>query len=273
MKVKYAIWKPSLGVLLTIGLIVRRFSIINNRDDYIIQQGIKAYENSVQTSTALIGVGVAITIFLAVLEFFSYRKRVKKEMEIQQSVAEREQTLQQQAKQETSYLASDGVLNEEKLRKELKTKASQYSPIANTYLKPLWEQSVKMDEMQEKLSVLLAKNGADRLDDAEEMLVKAEQQMLQNLRKVLNYMEVCDSETTDGINKVKDSAIQCKAENQAIMQSSSDFLMAMTEYLNNQGNSENALESLNNYKNVLNNTLHNNNTQETTTVKETQLVF
>ncbi|MBQ1548011.1 MAG: hypothetical protein IIZ61_06415, partial [Lachnospiraceae bacterium] len=123
-------------------------------------------------------------------------------------------------------------------------------------LNVLYDQSVKMDMMQENLANLLKKNGAERLDDAEGVLNKAEQYLLQNIRKVLNYMEVCDNDTDEGVKKVKDSAVACRAENENVLKTTSDFLIAMTEYLNEEGTSD-GLSSLMEYKDILLNTLDN----------------
>ena len=83
--------------------------------------------------------------------------------------------------------------------------------------------------------------------NAKEVLGKAEQGLLKNIRKILNYMEVCDPENSVDRSRVAQKAEEYFLENREILNHSSDFLMAMTEYLNSQGAKEN-LQAMEDYK-------------------------
>ena len=243
------------GAFLMLSLIFKA-AVSFGYDDIVINLGIRGYHVLSGTALVLVILFLVLTVILGGTEVLRLSKERKEYAEEVVRRQEAQNNLRLEENKKGSYLDTSGQLVERLLRDQLKEGIKLKWRELEKDLNVLYDQSVKMDMMQENLANLLKKNGAERLDDAEGVLNKAEQYLLQNIRKVLNYMEVCDSDTDEGVKKVKDSAVACRAENENVLKTTSDFLIAMTEYLNEEGTSD-GLSSLMEYKDILLNTLDN----------------
>jgi hypothetical protein len=246
--------KKYLGVILgfvsTFVAIVARLNLALNEQEYIIVHGIQAYKNDINISTAAILVFGLFTCVMGIMLLVNSIK-AKKQIQEQQGrlAAEQEQAIEMHRKA-NSYLSASNTLVESVIRNHLQESYNGTWCRLRDALTPLYHQSEKMDELQTKLKSLITKNDASVLDDTEEVLEQAEQSLLKNIRKVMNYMDVCDPNEPDEVDKVYNSALECKNSNKVILDNVSDFLMALTEYLNNQG-SDDGLDVLNSYKDAL----------------------
>lgn len=111
------------------------------------------------------------------------------------------------------------------------------------------DQLILMNSYQERLSHLLANNNAGALSDAEGILEKVEQQILGNVRKILNYMEVLGVEDEDAIVGYLES---CEKDNERLLNSTKTFLISVTGYLNEQGeDSAKSLKMLEEFQAIL----------------------
>ena len=108
-----------------------------------------------------------------------------------------------------------------------------------------------MDEQQEKLSRLLKNNGADALSNTEEILDQVEQHMCQSVRKVINYMDVASPERQEDVKKVLEKLYACHADNQTQLQQVQEFLFALADFLNTQGDNDNSAQMLELYKSTI----------------------
>ena len=217
-----------------------------NQDNLVISYGIRMARMAVSLSFGACVVFFVLSVLLAFAVFVGDRK---KKAEMAEKFANAQGHQIEMERMNAAYLDSSGNLVEKLLRQQLNQKKAEWASL-DELISKVYGQSVKMDGFQEKLTKLLKVNGAERLNDSEEVLDKAEQYLLQNIRKVLNFMEACDSSTETGVNKVRDSLKACINDNDRILSNASDFLLAMTEYLNSQGASSD-INSLEEYKNIL----------------------
>ena len=233
---------------LAISLIVQ-ICLKVNQDNLVVSYGIRTARMAVNLSFWACVVFLALSVFLILSSFVGNRKEKEAIAEKYVDAQEKKRQLIEMDRMNAAYLDSSGNLVEKLLRQQLNQKKEEWGAL-DGLINKAFDQSIKMDGFQEKLSKLLKVNGAERLNDSEEVLDKAEQYLLQNIRKVLNFMEACDSSTETGVNKVRDSLKACINDNERILSNASDFLIAMTEYLNSQGESSD-INSLEEYKNIL----------------------
>ena len=72
--------------------------------------------------------------------------------------------------------------------------------------------------------------------------------MLFRSRKVLNYLDVADSDVEKDVRLVEEKLVVCHEEGQKQLQQVQEFLFALTEFLNKQGEDDNSMEMLDIYK-------------------------
>ena len=109
----------------------------------------------------------------------------------------------------------------------------------------------KMDKFQEKLKILLDTNGAEALRDTEEVLGKSEQHLLRNVRKLLNTMTILNPRDKSDIDTVDETAKMCIRDNEEILDKTREFLVAVTSFLNSQGEQKESVSEVEVYKQAL----------------------
>lgn len=110
-----------------------------------------------------------------------------------------------------------------------------------------------MNDYQARLDRLLQNNGADALSDTRDVLDQVEQYICKNVRKVLNYFEVLSETTSEAA--LTDAFDNCIEDNQTQLNQVQELLLALAEFLNNQGDNGNELASLELYKKTILNSL------------------
>lgn len=127
--------------------------------------------------------------------------------------------------------------------------------LTNTKIPALMSDILRqMDEMngyQAKLSRLLTNNGADYLEDTNGVLESVEQSILKKVRKILNCFVVYDSAKPDDIEKMQQLLDETKASNDAQLGNVKEFLFAITDFLNKQGDDNTGMEKLDIYKKTI----------------------
>ncbi|MBO6015386.1 MAG: hypothetical protein J6P60_02220, partial [Lachnospiraceae bacterium] len=109
----------------------------------------------------------------------------------------------------------------------------------------------QMDDYQERLSRLLKNNGADLLYDTEDVLDRVEQYICKNVRKVLNYMDVADPKLPEDVDMLHTKLDDCHEKNHDQLRQTQEFIFALTDFLNQQGDSENDVSMLEIYKKTI----------------------
>ncbi len=109
----------------------------------------------------------------------------------------------------------------------------------------------QMDDYQLRLKNLLDSNGADALRDTEEVLDGVEQHICRNVRKLLNIMTVSSPNTQNDLDVVELTAKNCAEDNNRLLKTTKEFIVAVTEFLNSQGDSGSSINEVEVYKNAL----------------------
>ena len=221
------------------------------QDSLIIYYGVGTYR-AVSTFVKLLCAVLGITD-AGVIGAEIHRFNVIKKEEAAKIAAREEKLIEadRAKRDEESVLSVKKRLSEQTIRKELTDGMSEWEAYKDG-IRMLIDQSARMDDQQSKLSDLLRKNGADKLDDAEDILDRVEQGLLKNIRKVLNYMEVGSPDRSADCEKVKGSIEECIKENDKLLENTSGFLISLTDYLNTQGeNDRDEMATLLSFKDIL----------------------
>ena len=213
-------------------------------DDIIIQYGISLYRTILMAANILIAAGV---IFAGASILFMIKER--KSMKLQKTDDEKKKALEKDSK---AFLSVKKELNASGLKMLVYDKYEKGNiPFIKDVFRRCWEQMNKMDVYQEKLNNLITSNGADGLEDSKDVLNKTEQYICKNVRKMLNLLEVSDLG-----NPVEDKHLEAMfnillQDNGEKLQNADDFLHAVVEFLNGQGDSKEELEMMEIYKNTI----------------------
>ena len=241
----------TISILLVISLLAVLF-LNMAADTVIIYYGIGTYR-LISTALKVLCVVLGISdVAVAALESRRYNIIMKKESEALAARDEARISEDRARREQESVLSVSKQLSEETIRRELSANRSAEWGVCAEGIDLLIRQSEKMDEMQSKLTDLLRKNGAEKLDDAVDTLEGVEQGLLKNIRKVLNYMEVGSPERREDLSKVRSSIEQCVGDNEKLLENTSGFLIALTDYLNSQGEDDrDELTTLQSFKDIL----------------------
>ena len=225
-------------VSLIVALIVNavRFGLSLSTDTLIIYLGAKGFKSLLGVAG---GAAVIVSlIFLALLvRFFVLKGKEKKE------ASEMEQYMQD------GMLSASGKLSDDYVMRQLVSQGRLKWKCLENDIKGLTDQLLQINSYQDRLSKLLANNSAQALSDTEDILEKIEQQILGNVRKVLNFMEVLGVEDQQ---TVKEYIELCRQENGKLLDATKDFLICVTDFLNGQGASgEAGLKMVEDFKSIL----------------------
>ncbi len=222
------------------------FLILFCRDSFIIYLGVHA--TKVLTFVPLVTGGISLFICSGMVTSIAISNKI-----IAADNQRRQLFVEEQKRLSTSKLAVDKKLDNKTLLKMLHTNISEGwgRDDGQLFFEKIAEQLTDIAEDQQNLDTLLASNGADLLSDTKEVLDQAEQAILKNTRKVLNYMEVAAPEKDADFTMVKGRAEDCFSANAKILHQSQDFLFALTEYLNKQGDDKNDIQMLEIYKKTI----------------------
>ena len=221
-------------------------------DTLIIYYGVGAYRTITSVVRVLCGFFVVCNVFAGISETRRLKLAMKEEAE--RIAADQKKLMEndREKRDRESVLSVSKRLDESTIRDELADNMKEDWNGFSQGIKMLIGQSEKMDDLQARLGELLRKNGADKLDDAEDILDRVEQGMLKNIRKVLNYMEIGSKDRAEDCKKVGESIENCIRENEKLLENTSGFLLSLTDYLNSQGeNDRDELDTLASYKDIL----------------------
>lgn len=223
-------------VIVGIGILM----LVLSKDSVVISIGIRSYRGLYQGGLIA---EVALVILFLILSLRDARKKnaAKKE--------EREQSADRQKLE--ADLPVNGRLTDVKVRELLKENASGKWRALQDAIGGLAAQMCQMDSYQERLANLLTSNQASTLGDTEEVLDQVEQYICRNIRKVLNYMTVYDPASQEDAARLEKLIEECRDANQEQLTQTKEFVFALTEFLNRQGDSSQDTYSLELYKKLI----------------------
>lgn len=188
------------------------------RDSVIINYGIRFYRGLF--AAALVCAAAFAVICAAEAAVYSGKQKKQLEKEAETSAARDMGRL--------SPRRMDGA----ELRNMLDKNANGKWKSLGSGIDMITAQMDQMDEYQKSLKDLLEENEASALGDTEDILDKVEQNMFRNIRGVLNFMNVADISDAPGM---RDKISECLEKNRDLLMKTKDFMYALTEYLNGQG--------------------------------------
>lgn len=223
--------KAAMSVLLLVIALVGIVILVRQKDDFVIYFGIAAYRTVRVILWCLAGVFAAAALVSRVL--ISSGKKEKKVLP--------------ETKKAPSLSVKEKLHNaslRDLLAGEADGRWKSLSPELHTTIR----QMEQMDTYQERLHSLLQENDISALSDTEEVLEQAEQSLCQNVRKILNYMGVFDEKDVD---VVRTSVRKTNEKNQEQLNQVRDFVVAVTDFVNQQGTAHQDPDLLNTYKNMI----------------------
>lgn len=225
------------AALLIIGSLILSIS----RDPLIIENGILFYRRIRISVLSVLSALFIISFFIYLFSLFKDRK-IKKESIKKE---EEEKEAEKKEKEEGQILSVNKKMDNATLRNLLrKHDCLAYREEINAICIEL----ESMDRQQEKLTKLLESNGADSLKNSEDVLDKVEQHMCKSVRKVINYMDIAEKGDEE---MIKEKLSVCLSECRTHISQVKDFLFALADFLNTQGDGDNSMEMLDMYKETI----------------------
>ena len=227
--------KKDIGSLIVIGIIIIVVNVANimvkmNANEMIVQYGIRGYRslNNVVGTMALIA-----TLACIACGGFILTKNMKK------------QITEPETRQDGML---SGTLSDAYIMGELIKQSQGKWQALQDEIGALSEQLSTMNAYQDRLARLLMNNSAKALSDTEGILERIEQEILGNVRNVLNFMEVLG---VDDKQEVRNHIAVCVRDNKKLLDATKDFLVCLTGFLNDQGSSGSNIEMVEQYKDIL----------------------
>ena len=229
--------KVILGVIILAISVILRGILSILRDQMVIQYGIQVFRGISAAAAFLIGFSLSFTVCSAI--FLAWKGIQEKEREGR----EQEET------RKGAVLSVSADMDATKLHDILILCAERQHSSGNRNLfLQCAGQMEAMDGYQEKLSRLLENNGATELEDTQDVLKKAEQYICKEIRKVINLVNVSDEGSEADMQRICEALKLCHGSCGQVLGQVKDFLLAVTHYLNSQGNEDAAPELLDAYK-------------------------
>ena len=204
--------------------------------------------------TILLAACGAVTLYL-LIDFAGNVVRSGKQKKALREKEKQEISRKTREAQQPAKLSVKGKLEEKTIRNLLEEKAQREWVRLSPEISVCLNQMGRMDEYQERLSGLLSMNGVDSLKDTEDMLDAVEQYTFRNIRKAINYMNVLDPDSPSDRDKARDQLTACTQENGQRLNQVQDFLLALAEFLNKQGEGSQEIDMLQMYKDTILNSI------------------
>lgn len=221
------------------------------RDTIIVETGIRTYR-TIESAAALVFAVLAVfacvvTLILAVRRN-SGRKEERRAQE--ENLARQAETERQERRKESPLAVSDR-LDPPTLQARVRAACETLFGEQKKVMAQILNQMYRMDALQEKHLRLLKNNAAYALKDTADILDQVEQYMCRNVRKVLNYVDILDMSVGEDRGTLLVHEKECEKANGEQLQKTQDFLVALTEFLNRQGDGQGGSEALDMYKETI----------------------
>ncbi len=237
MKKKNGILPAILGGgVVTLAINALNIGVWSAANDLIINLGTRGYR-VLQIGTAAVSVMACVLYIAFVISLILKAKK------------ENPPPPREEKKQADGMLSATGKLSDEYVMQKLVNQGLTKWKCLEREVSDLTEQLILMNSYQESLTKLLANNSAQALSDTEDILERIEQQILGNVRKVLNFMEILGTDDKQTVSEYIRVSVQ---DNQKLLDATKDFLICVTGFLNDQGTNGDAnLQMVEDFKAVL----------------------
>lgn len=234
------------------------------RTPVIQQLGYPAFKTLRAVAFILAGLSILLALASVISSAVRAARERKEEEENAQRVEEYKARREKAEKNEQAKLNVREPLKDKVIYDRMKSWLNEdWGRLDNAGIPQLMSDTLRqMDDMnayQAKLSRLITNNGADYLEDTNAVLESVEQCILRKVRKVLNCFVVYDTDRAEDVEKMRDLLRETRDSNEQQLDNVKEFLFAITDFLNRQGEDDTGIEKLNIYKKTI---LESTNDQE-----------
>ena len=209
---------------------------------------------SFSTASLICNIATIVVLLVLAVHALLLITKIRKQQQDEAAVREEEQQQTMPQEQTKAGLSLSKPLQEDRIREMLMEAScqgwNQHEQISELVEK-LVMQTREMDQSQEKLRTLLSENEATKLYDTNDLLDQVEQYILRNIRKVLNCFQVYDPEMPEDVQKLAEFMTDIAGDNEAQLDNVREFLFAMTDFLNQQGDNSAGIQRLNIFKETI----------------------
>lgn len=249
--------KKNIGWILLAAAAAAALLIVNASKEWILQNygtnTFKVYDRALSYIAGAAAGWLIISLIISSVRIAGEQKdrdRTAKELE---ELKRRKEIEERSAK---AKLNVKGPLKDEVIFERMKSWLNEdWGRMTTTEIPTLMSDILRqMDEMngyQAKLGRLLTNNGADYLDDTNGVLESVEQSILRKVRKVLNCFVVYETDSAEDVQKMQELLKETRDSNEAQLNNVKDFLFAITDFLNKQGDDNSGAEKLDIYKRTI----------------------
>ena len=219
-----------------------RIALALSRDSVVISGGMSTYRALLWAARGALLVGAAFLTGIVVR--IALARSEARQME------QRMDNLRAADRRSKAPLSTEsGRFNEEKMRELLRTLFDSAPSQVEVYRSKFQVQLDRMNEYQANLKRLLRNNDATELSEAEAFLDKLEQNMFGKMRQVYNLLMMYDD--TAPIEELRASMDEALDHNNRALAQAKRLNSTVTEYINNQGTTQESLGSVEAFIKVL----------------------
>ena len=221
------------------------------RDSIIVETGIRSFRTIEYGAFIALIVLAVLACIVTLVIMLERRSAMKEEEKEHKEDLARQAEAERKIRQKESPLAVSDRLEPPTLQKGLRGAIEMTDGEAGALLGSILKQMYRMDELQARHETLLKNNAAYALSDTADILDQVEQYMCRNVRKVLNYVSVLDASDPHDRGTLTAHLKECVDLNGEQLKKTQDFLVALTEFLNRQGDGKGGSEALDMYKETI----------------------
>ncbi len=230
--------------------VVLRLLVSGLEDAIIVYAGVRLFGTlSLILNIATVIAGVVFILFLALM--LIHGNEQKKQEAMNEADSHQGPVLKVKGELDPVQIRDNLIAESDKWLETISQLYPKERGEMSTAITGVKETMVQMDDYQLRLKNLLDNNGADALRDTEEVLDRVEQHICRNVRKLLNIMTVSSPKTQNDIDVVKLTATNCAEDNRRLLKTTKEFMVAITEFLNSQGDGDSSISEIEVYKKAL----------------------
>lgn len=216
------------------------------KDQIIINSGIKTTRILLIVFATL---SVIISLCIIVDSILAIKKQNDELAKLKAQESENEEIEQR------AVLSMKGKLEDKTIYQLLidvyREKWSSINSELSTNIIAIADQLNDMNTYQSKLEMLLIDNDANALTDASDTLEQVEQYILQQVRTIINYMNIYNKDNENDIQQLIEHTKKVRTINVLQLNNVKEFLVAITDFINSQGNDDTGIKKLNIYKTTI----------------------
>lgn len=247
---KKNISKLTVGAVIFVITLILKLLVSAGSDTLIVYAGIRLFSTVSMLTTLLIILGTAVFLIFLVMTCISYFS-LKKEEAIEEADSNKGPVLKVKGSLDPVQIRNSLISEGDKWISYVSQINQGEASELSAAIAGVKETMALMDDYQLRLKNLLDSNGADALRDTEEILDKVEQHICRNVRKLLNIMTVSTPNNQNDMDVVELAAKNCAQDNNSLLQTTKEFIVSVTEFLNSQGDSGSGISEVEIYKKAL----------------------